>query len=117
MPHSAPGGRIIDTTDFYKAVGALIREARDKARITQDTLAQRVRLTRTSVTNIEKGRQKILLHTFCELAEALGLSPAALLPHATGSVKEPPLDDLLKGRPRKEREWIKSAFVSAQKDS
>ncbi len=106
-----------DLTDFYKALGRVIRDKRDKAGLTQDTLAARVGPTRTSVTNIEKGRQKLLLHTFCQLANALGLSPAALLPEGSESLTEPAIDDLLKGRPKKEREWIESALVSSRKDS
>ena len=39
-----------DVSEFYKAVGLLVRQARDKAGLTQDTLASRVGLTRTSVT-------------------------------------------------------------------
>lgn len=106
-----------DTSYFYTAVGRLVREARDKAGLTQEALASRVGLTRTSVTNIEKGRQKLLLHTFCDLAGALGVSPDALLPENTESPAEPMIDDLLKGRTKKEREWIKSAIVSARKGS
>ncbi len=54
--------------------------ARERAGLTQDALAARVSLSRTSVTNIEKGRQKVLLHTFWGLADALGVAPAVLLP-------------------------------------
>jgi transcriptional regulator with XRE-family HTH domain len=95
-----------DTSDFYKALGGLVRKARDKAGITQDALAARVGLTRTSVTNIEKGRQKLLVHTLCDLASALGVPATALLPKSRDSLPEPVIDDLLKGRPRKEQEWI-----------
>jgi transcriptional regulator with XRE-family HTH domain len=105
-----------DTSDFYKAVGGLVRKARDKAGLTQDALASRIGLTRTSVTNIEKGRQKVLLHTLCDLASALGIPPAALLPESQEST-EPVIDHLLKGRPRSEQEWIRSAIVFTRKDS
>jgi hypothetical protein len=36
----------------------------------------------TSVTNIEGGRQKSLLHTYWELASALAVEPTTLLPGA-----------------------------------
>jgi transcriptional regulator with XRE-family HTH domain len=106
-----------NATDFYSAVGQLIRRARDDAHLTQDALASRVGMTRTSVTNIEKGRQKLLLHTFFDFAFALGVAPDALLPAASAPTEQPGIDDLLKGRPKKEREWIKSAIVSARKES
>jgi transcriptional regulator with XRE-family HTH domain len=69
-----------DQAAFYAEVGRRVRLARERAGLTQDALAARVSLSRTSVTNIEKGRQKVLLHKFCSLAAALGVDPAVLLP-------------------------------------
>ena len=69
-----------DQNAFYAEVGRRVRQAREYAGLTQDALAARVSLSRTSVTNIEKGRQKVLLHTLCGLATALGVAPACLLP-------------------------------------
>jgi transcriptional regulator with XRE-family HTH domain len=74
---------------FYTEVGRRVRQARETAGLTQDTLATRVALSRTSVTNIEGGRQKMLLHTLWELAAALGVEPAALLPDARNASEEP----------------------------
>jgi DNA-binding XRE family transcriptional regulator len=66
---------------FYHDVGLLIREARKKAdNMTQEALASSVGLTRTSLTNIEKGRQRVLLHTFTQIASAVGAEPVDLLP-------------------------------------
>ena len=53
---------------FYVAVGGLIREARESRGVTQEALASLVLLSRTSLTNIERGRQKVRLHTLCRLA-------------------------------------------------
>jgi transcriptional regulator with XRE-family HTH domain len=78
-----------DANVFYAEVGRRIRVARSRAGLTQDALATRVSLSRTSVTNIEKGRQKVLLHTLCGLAAALGVAPADLLPDAAPSATEP----------------------------
>src|SRR5688572_23500510 len=67
--------------EFYKEVGHRVREARKRANnMTQKALAMTVGLTRTSLTNIEKGRQKMLLHTFIDIAAALGVDVADLLP-------------------------------------
>lgn len=66
--------------EFYAEVGRLVRVAREAAGITQDALADKVELSRTSVTNIEKGRQKIALHTLFLVAAAVGVEPASLLP-------------------------------------
>lgn len=71
-----------DPGDFYVEVGRRVRLARERLGLTQDSLATQVMLSRTSVTNIEKGRQKMLAHTLYSLAGALNVQPAELLPEA-----------------------------------
>lgn len=101
---------------FYADVGRRVREARDERGLTQEALATLVSLTRTSITNIEKGRQKLLAHTLMDLAAALKVAPATLLPenHSTSSDKK--LDHFLKDRSPKERAWVKSVLSSKQKE-
>lgn len=75
----------LDTRQFYREVGIRIRDARKKVKeqdgkLTQEALAESVGLERTSLTNIEKGRQRLLLHTFSRIATALRVSPTELLP-------------------------------------
>lgn len=70
----------MDNKSFYKEFGKLLKDMRITAELTQSELAERVGLSRTSVTNIEVGRQKIPLHLLYELASSLGVEPAALLP-------------------------------------
>src|SRR5258708_525228 len=91
---------------FYGEVGRRIREARKRRTpaLTQDELARLVGLTRTSITNVEQGRQKCLLHTLAEIANALEVEVASLIPSLTESVCD--LDQELKNRPRSEQEWI-----------
>lgn len=107
---------MIDLRQFYEEVGRRIREARirRKPKLTQQGLADLVSLTRTSITNVEKGRQKFLLHTLADIAKALQVEPASLLPdpvmEAAGR-----LDKALKGRPRSEKDWIRSAVSAVQK--
>ena len=80
-PPTYPGGRPLNERDeFYTEVGRRVRMARESAGLTQDALADQVQLSRTSVTNIEKGRQKIALHTLFLVASVVGVEPASLLP-------------------------------------
>lgn len=65
-----------------------LRGRRDAAGISQESLAERASLSRTSIVNIEKGRQGVSLGTLYRLAEALALDPAALLP-PVGQGREP----------------------------
>ena len=47
---------------FYKNLGEAIRNARKKANISQETLANHVCLSRISMLNIEKGKQKVQIY-------------------------------------------------------
>lgn len=48
--------------------------------MTQEKLGSLVGLSRTSIVNIEKGRQHISLHQLFVFADALKVRPEALLP-------------------------------------
>ncbi len=65
---------------FYKQLGANIRTIRQRLDLSQDQLARSIGLTRTSLTNIESGRQHPPLHTFCEIVEQLKVDASDLLP-------------------------------------
>jgi transcriptional regulator with XRE-family HTH domain len=75
---------------IYRVFGARLRELREEKSVTQDELARRVDLSRTSITNIEKGRQRVMLHQMVDLARALEADPQTLLP-AADSLASPPL--------------------------
>lgn len=70
---------------MYVDVGAAIRKRREGIGMTQATLGQHLGLTRTSVTNIECGRQAILVHQLCRAAHAMRVDPATLLPEPNPS--------------------------------
>lgn len=65
---------------FYRVFGTKLRKARKSAGLTQEALADRVKLSRTSITNIELGKQHIPLHMLETFASAVGVQPCALLP-------------------------------------
>src|ERR687889_206711 len=71
---------MIQTNEFYKQIGQRIKLLRSNAQLTQDDLAQRIGLTRTSITYIESGRQRVQVHTLCAIAEALRVPVNELLP-------------------------------------
>ena len=73
---------------FYLGLGSQIRHFRDKRRMTQQTLGEKVGLTRTSLTNIEKGRQKVLAHTLSQIAASLGVSTDELIPHSENELEK-----------------------------
>lgn len=70
---------MIDADRFYDDLGRAIRARREALEITQADLGARIGLSRTSVTNIECGRQRLLIDQFCRLAEVLGCEREDLL--------------------------------------
>jgi len=69
-----------DQYRFYIAVGAKIREARTKANLNQDPFGKMLNLTRTSIINIEKGRQHPSLHLLWDIAQILEIEIVELFP-------------------------------------
>lgn len=97
-----------DPESLYSEVGRRIAAERNSKKITQARLGAIVSLTRTSITNIEKGRQKVLLHTLFDIAEALGVAPMELLPH-TQQPADGNLDQRLPdGLSDAEQAWIRA---------
>jgi transcriptional regulator with XRE-family HTH domain len=64
----------------YPEIGGLIRQRRKQLKLTQEKLAPLAGLSRTSLANIEGGKQKVLVHQLFAFASALGVEPADLLP-------------------------------------
>jgi len=79
---------MVNVESLYHEVGQNIKARREQRGLTQEALASQVSLTRTSITNIEKGRQKLLLHTLIGIATALGTHPAFLLPRLAGQSQD-----------------------------
>jgi transcriptional regulator with XRE-family HTH domain len=69
--------------DLYISVGANVRDARKRAGLTQADLAAAVRMTRSSIANLEAGRQRIPVHLLVWIGETLGVRPRDLLPDAS----------------------------------
>lgn len=65
---------------LYRAVGERIRAVRERRGLTQGDLAAMVDLRRTSITNIEQGRQRLPIATLYDIADALGVEAVELLP-------------------------------------
>lgn len=72
---------------FYKSFGKLVQLHRERLQdMTQEKLGQIIGLSRTSITNIEKGRQHIPLHHLYSIADALRVHPDVLLPASSKQV-------------------------------
>ncbi len=66
-----------------EALGASIRRHRLAVGLSQAALAEALSLSRTSVTNIECGRQPLSVSSLYEVARVVGVAAAELLPEDT----------------------------------
>lgn len=64
---------------LYPALGMAVRKHREQLGLSQSALGSRVKMARTTITNIEAGGQNIMMHQFVELANALRVKPVELL--------------------------------------
>lgn len=67
---------------FYKQVGRRIQGFRIRQGITQEELGRRLipPVKRASIANVESGKQRLLLHSFVQLAQILDCEMRELLP-------------------------------------
>jgi transcriptional regulator with XRE-family HTH domain len=97
---------------FYRDFGSRLAEARRRAKITQEALSKAVGLSRTSIVNIEKGRQPVQLHLVAKLAMSLGVALAELIPNVDlPKEAENLLPDLTKVSAHN-RPWVQRIFTS-----
>jgi len=61
------------------AIGSRIKEARERAHLTQEELAEKVDISPTHMSVIERGIKTPKLDTFVKIVKALNLSADALL--------------------------------------
>jgi transcriptional regulator with XRE-family HTH domain len=86
--------------DFYPEFGRRVRLARRRAHLSQAALGRLTGMNRTSITNIEAGRQRIPLHLLITFATALDVEPMELLPGG------PPPGLRLEGIPNEHRSFV-----------
>jgi len=68
------------TKRLYLELGVRVRRRREARDLTQDELASAVGVSRSSIANIERGRQHAPVHLLFQLAEELKVDVGELLP-------------------------------------
>lgn len=66
---------------LYDILGQNVKRIRSRMKLTQEQLATRISLTRTSVVNIEQGKQHPPVHILLDLAKALDVEIQDLIPN------------------------------------
>lgn len=101
---------------FYFELGKRIRKARLKQRLTQKQLADLLSLNRTSITNIERGIQRLLVHTVVTIASELRVPVEALIPVRVVAYGSSSITELLsQSNSADERKFLKSALKRISK--
>jgi DNA-binding XRE family transcriptional regulator len=70
----------VPKTGFYRKLAERVRARREALGLTQAELAEKADVSRSSIANLETGRQAILVHQFVGLAKALELPWTELMP-------------------------------------
>ena len=76
------------------AIGTRIKEARERAHLTQEELAEKVDISPTHMSVIERGVKTPKLDTFVKIVNALNLSSDALLQDGMGHTDESIMTEL-----------------------
>jgi transcriptional regulator with XRE-family HTH domain len=96
---------------FHEELGRRIRSARE-GKLTQATLGALVGLSRTAITNIECGRQRLLVDQLMEIATAIGVPASELLPSASDKVSLRAVETPIAKMPTVQQ-WISSVKKTA----
>lgn len=70
----------INEIELHRNIGQTLRERRKQIGMTQTELANKVDVLRTSITNIEAGRQRAPLHLLYNICINLGIEARDILP-------------------------------------
>ncbi|MCI0391650.1 MAG: helix-turn-helix domain-containing protein [Acidobacteria bacterium] len=62
----------------YQRIGERLRQLRELAGLTQEEVAHLMRVSRTSICNVEKGRQRMLAHQIFDYAVIYDVEPALI---------------------------------------
>jgi len=95
----------VDEKQLYSRISARLKERREENKWTQQRLADETGVLRTTIANIESGRQQIPLHLLYGICAALGLKVTEVLPAVADVVQpdtvEVPVDGEVKRVPPK----------------
>lgn len=86
----------INKEKFYEWIGSSITSKRKELGLTQAELANKTGMSRTSIVNIENGKQYPPLHLLWEISYALETKPSEILPQNSVSLFDNEIDNSLR---------------------
>ncbi len=98
---------------LYRLIGQRIRNLRTSQGLKQEELGRRVSLSRTSITNIEQGKQRLLADQLFTFASAFGVELMQILPNKAelNATKEFSLIIADKKLSNDQRKWVEKVIV------
>jgi transcriptional regulator with XRE-family HTH domain len=105
---------VMDKEAINKATGKYLQEVRKTLKISQEDLANKIGLTRTSIVNIEKGRQSLTVENLYKISEVFGISPVNLIIKGEGESVDIVLLAKIKSIEKERDDW-KNKYLSLQK--
>lgn len=96
---------------IYEEIGRRIFKAREEKGYTQEQLANKISLKRTSITNIEKGRQQLLVHMLVKIADELEVQIESLIPKPTNKKGDQVESSKYS---KKSLKWVRSAMSKVE---
>lgn len=100
---------------FYLELGYRIGQARRRAGLTQEQLAAGIGLSRTSVANVERGRQPLQVHTLAQLAQILRSDLGSLVPPVAQD-GEPDMQAQVEALRPDTQAWVQRILTSTEPD-
>lgn len=98
---------------LYQLIGANIKKHRLTTGLSQTGLASRINLSRTSIVNIEQGRQHASVHLLWQIAESLQVKIHDLIPDKVDTKATQTLDaQAVKAEVNEEAFQRVSVFIS-----
>ncbi len=68
--------------DWNRAIGQVIARHRERAKMTQEQLAQDIQMSRCALANIERGTRSLLLHRAADICHFIGIDISDLVREA-----------------------------------
>lgn len=97
---------------LYENLGQQIRSAREVRGLSQQEVANVIGLMRSSVANIEGGRQRITVHSMIAVCQALDLDPADVVTRAMEGAE--PFTSAIPAEVKNSTEKLRKSLLSAQ---
>jgi transcriptional regulator with XRE-family HTH domain len=101
---------------LYKLFGLKVKKIRERKELSQAVVAKEIGLSRTSITNIERGHQHVSLHMLYELSRVLGVEIVELLPERAELIEKRSIAQKLEkaaaSLPEGTSEWVQSFVVN-----